>query len=211
MGVVGDVRSAHLGLPAEPEIYYAVAQNVAMTSDVGISLVVRTDGRPEALIPAIRSSVLHVNPKLAIFDVRTMEQVLDDSLWQLTLYRWLIGIFAGLALLLAAIGLYGMIAFTVNSRMGEFAIRLALGSGHQALVRLVVGRGLRLALSGLVSGLAGVLALMWWVGDLAGSLRPDVATCAVVSLLVLIIAALASLAPSFRAATVNPVAALRHQ
>jgi putative ABC transport system permease protein len=211
VGVVGDVRSAHLGRPAEPEIYYAAAQNIAMTPDAGMSLLVRTNDRPDRLIPAIRSTVLNVNPKLAIFNVRTMEQVLDDSLWQLNLYRSLIGVFAALALLLAAVGLYGMIAYTAGARTREFAIRVALGSGHGTLARLIFGRGLFLAASGVAAGLAGVLLLTWWFSDLIGDIRPDVSTCAAVALLLLTITACACVVPSRRAASVDPVAALRQE
>jgi putative ABC transport system permease protein len=211
IGVAGDVRSAHLGRQAEPELYYAVAQNVAMTTDVGISLIVGADGPPESSIAAVRSAIASVNPRLAIFNVRTMEQVLDDSLWQLRLYRWLIGLFAGLALLLAAIGLYGVVAYAATARTREFAIRLALGSDRARLAGLVMRRGLWLACGGLAAGVWGLGALVWWFDERLIGIRPDVGTCAVVLVVLLTITLLACLVPALRTTAVDPVTALRQE
>jgi putative ABC transport system permease protein len=174
-----------------------------------MSLVVRTDGAPERAIASIRSAIVTVNPKLAVFNIRTMEQLLDDSLWQLNLYRWLIGLFAALTLILAAIGLYGMISYTASARAREFAIRLALGSGKRALAQLVLGRGLQLAAAGLVVGVVAVMALTWWFADLPATIRPDVVICAAVSAVVILIALVACAAPSMRAASIDPAVALR--
>ena len=213
-GVIADVRNVALDREAVPEIYYPVAQNVAMTSDLGMSLIVRTERPPESLIRAVRSAVLEVNPKLAIFNVRTMSEVVADSLWDLHLYRWLIGLFATLALVLAAIGLHGVISFTASARTREFAIRMALGSGQAAVTRLVVRRGIWLTAIGLGFGAAGAVAGL----TLTASLRalrvgstPDVATFSVTAILVLLVAAVACAVPALRAATVDPVAALRHE
>src|SRR5436190_22340827 len=107
--------------------------------------MVRTDQAPERSITAIRSAVRDVNPNLAIFNIRTMDQVVTDSLWQLNLYRWLIGLFSALALVLAAIGLFGVISFDTASRFREFAVRLALGSEPGRLVQIVVAKGVTLA------------------------------------------------------------------
>lgn len=210
-GVVGDVRSAHLDRPTEPEIYYSAAQNVTMTSNLGMSLLVRTAGPPEPLIGSLRAAILGVNPRLAIFDVKTMEQIVTDSVWQLHLYRWLIGLFAALALGLAAMGVFGVIACTTTARTREFAIRLALGSGQRAVARLVLERGLWLTAGGLACGAAGVLALVWLFGDLPGSLRPDVATCAIAAFALGAVTLVACAVPALRAAGVDPVTALRQE
>ena len=211
VGVVGDVRNVHLDRPAEPELYYPAAQNVTMASDIGMSLLVRTEGRPEPLIQSVRAAVKEANPRLAVFNIRTMEQVLEDSLWELNLYRWLIGLFATLALVLAAIGLFGVISYTAAARTREFGIRLALGSKHSALGRLVLRRGLWLAAAGLACGVGVVLALTWWLDELPAGVRPDAATASGVALVLLVITLLACAVPAIRAAAVDPVTALRQE
>jgi predicted permease len=210
VGVVGDVRQVGLDRPAEPELYYAAAQNVTMASDIGMTLIVRTTGRPEPLIDGIRSAVRAVNPGLAIFNLRTMEQVLADSLWELNLYRWLIGLFAALALALAVIGLYGVMSYTVTARMREFAVRLSLGSDPARLARLVLARGVRLASAGIVAG--GMVALLVTpaLGSLSVRGRGHPATYAGIAAALLAITLVACFIPAIRAARVDPAAALRH-
>ena len=95
VGVVGDVRQAGLNRPVEPEIYKVINRDAGVASDLGMTLVVRTDGPPEDIVPAVRAAVRDVNPVVALFNIKTMAQVVADSLWELNLYRWLIGLFAG--------------------------------------------------------------------------------------------------------------------
>jgi putative ABC transport system permease protein len=210
VGIAGDVRDVHLSRPAEPTIYYPAAQNVTMTSDLGMSLVVRAAGDPESLVPAIRRAVTEINPNLAIFNVMTMEQVIEDSLWQLRLYRWLIGLFAALALVLAAIGIYGVVSYAAAARTREFAVRLALGSSNRALAALVMRRALLLTSGGLACGLATVLMLTWIVGD-TGAVRPDPSTCAIVAAVVCAITVIACALPTARTAALDPAEALRQE
>ena len=210
-GVVGDTPTAGLDRPPEPELYYAVAQNVAMTSDLGLSLLVRTPGSPESLTPSIRAAVVAVTPKVAIFNVRTMTQVVEDSMWEVNLYRWLIGVFALLALVLATIGLYGVIAYTASARSREFAIRRALGSERGALAQLVLRRGLLLTLTGLAAG----AVVSWTAASAWRSLPipngPDLATYAIVSALLLVVGLLACAVPAWRSSSVDPIVALRQE
>jgi hypothetical protein len=140
---------------------------------------------------AIRLAVRDIDPTLAVFNVKTMDQVVTDSMWQLNLYRWLIGLFASLALVLATVGLYGVISFGAASRLREFAVRLALGSEPGQLIQLVVARGLILAICGIVAGF--VAALM--VSPSARAVSPALAIEPSTSLAV---AVLLSLSPRSR-------------
>ena len=210
VGVVGDVRQARLDQPAIPEIYGGVNRDAGIAGDLGLTLIVNTSGPPEAIVPAVRAAVREVNPILAIFNVKTMDRIVSDSLWELNLYRWLIGLFATLALVLATIGLYGVISYGVTSRGREFAVRLALGSDPAGLVRLVLVRGARLAAIGLVLGAIGALGLLPLLRGLPATIRPDVTTFIAISALLTTIAFFACLAPAIRVAAVNPATALRH-
>ena len=154
IGVVGDVRQVELDRPSVPEIYFPMAQNWSQVADLGMTLVVRTAGSPAGVIDAVRARVLDVNPRMAIFNVRTMEQVVSDSLWNLNLYRWLMGWFAALTLLLSAVGLYGVVSHSVSSRRREWAVRLALGSAPADVARIVIVRGISLAAIGVSAGIA---------------------------------------------------------
>jgi putative ABC transport system permease protein len=158
---------------------------------------------------AIRAAVREVNPRLAIFNVRTMAQVRADSLWELNLYRWLIGVFAALTLTLAAIGLYGVMAYHTTSRLREFAVRLALGSAPSQVTRLVFLRGLRLSLIGLAAGLAMTLAAMPILRHVSAALAGDAGVYGIVGLTLLAIALAACAVPAMRAASVDPMTALR--
>jgi putative ABC transport system permease protein len=194
----------------DPELYYPAAQNVTMASDIGMSLLVRTEGAPERLVASIRSAVRDVNPSLAIFNVKPMRQVVADSLWELNLYRWLVGLFALLSVVLAAIGLYGVISYNATSRVREFAVRLALGAAPGNLTRLVLGRALRLAVAGLAVGVVTAMALTPLVRALPIGIHAEPGTYVMIAALLVAIAALACVVPAIRVARVNPASALRH-
>ena len=210
VGVVGDVRGVSLDRPPVPELYYPAAQNVTMASDIGMSLLVRADADPTPLIDAVRSVVREVNPALAVFDVRTMDRVLADSLWEMTLYRWLVGAFAALVVVLAVIGLYGLTSYAVTSGVGELAVRLALGSGPSGVARRVLGRGARLAVTGLAAGVVATLALAPWAESFPFAVRADASTYAAVAVALLGVALLACVPPAIRVSGLSPARALRH-
>jgi putative ABC transport system permease protein len=144
-----------------------------------------------------------------MFNVKAMTQVVADSLWELNLYRWLIGLFAALVLALSAIGLYGVMSYNVTARVREFALRLALGSDEARLSRLVFRRGVRLAAIGLGIGLAISFQLVAALGALPIASRPDVPLVAAVSGVLVVIALAACAIPALRVAGVIPVVALR--
>ncbi len=210
VGVVGDVPQERLDVPVVPEIYQVVSSDAGIASDLGMSLIVRSSGAIEPMIPAVRAAVREINPVVAIFNVKTMNQVVADSLWELHLYRWAVGLFAALALVLAAIGLYGVLSYSVSSRMREFAVRLALGAAPARVARLVLRRGASLVGWGLAAGAMASLAIVATVRAVPDSLRPDPLTMAATAALLATVALLACLVPALRVTRVSPSAALRH-
>ncbi len=207
IGVVRDVRHVGLDQAAVPELYYSIAQNPPVTST---SLVVSSQIPPETLAGAIRAAIRQVNPNQAIFNIKTMNRVVSDSLSNLDMYLWLIGAFAVLALLLAAAGIYGVMSYSVASRTREFGIRMAVGADSSRVVRLVLRQGVVLTLAGLGIGVAGAAALTRFLTSLLAGVTPtDPATFVVVSAFVLIISIVACLVPALRAMRVDPVVAMR--
>jgi predicted permease len=211
VGVVGDVRQVNLDQPSVPELYYPIAQNWSQVSELGLTLVVSAD-QPAATIDAVRSAVLDVNPNLAVFGIKSMDRVVADSLADFTLFLMLMGAFAGLALLLASTGTYGVLAYIAASRTREFALRIAMGADRGRVTRLVLAQGLRLTVLGLGLGVAAVLAAAPLLDQLPMTIpRPTVATIAPVAILIGAIALVACVIPAYRAARVDPMAALRQE
>ncbi|MDO8677118.1 MAG: ABC transporter permease [Acidobacteriota bacterium] len=212
VGVVGDVRQVNLDQAAMPELYYPIAQNWSQVSELGLTLVVRAQDRPDASIDAVRSVVRDVNPNLAVFGVKSMDRVVADSLADFTLFLMLMGSFAGLALLLATTGTYGVLAYIAASRTREFALRIAMGADRGRVTRLVLAQGLRLTALGLVLGVAAALASAPLLDQLPMTIpHPTAATIAPVAILIGVIALLACLIPAYRAARVDPMTALRQE
>jgi predicted permease len=206
IGVVADVRDAGLGREPQPEIFSPLAQHPLR----GMTLVVSGLMPPDALTSSVREVIHHVNQNQAIFNVKTMERVVADSLSSLKLDLWLIGLFAGLALLLAAAGIYGVISYAVTARTQEFGIRLALGADGRRLLGLVLSHGSILIAIGLIVGAGGAIALTGLLKSLLAGVSPfDPATFLAAGALLAAIALLGSVIPARRAMNVDPMIALR--
>jgi putative ABC transport system permease protein len=211
-GVVGDVREFGLDRPATPEIYYPLAQNFAQLSSTGMSLVVSAQGPAELLTGAVRSAIHEVDPNQAIFGVKTMRRVIAESMADLSLYLWLIGLFAGLALLLAVAGVYGVTSYAVTERTREYGIRVALGAEASRVLALVLRRGAVVVALGIAVGACGALALTRLLESLLFEVTPtDPATFAAMATLLAGVALMACLVPARRATKVDPVIALRYE
>ena len=212
-GVIADVRQAHLDMPAAPEVYYPVAQNYSQVSELGMTLVVRARQRerPEPLVDAVRSAIREMDPDQAVFGIKTMEGVVAESLSGFTLSLSILSAFAGLAIVLALSGTYGVISYLASSRSREFAIRVALGAGRARVIRSVLGQGLTLTAFGLAIGIAGALAAAVPLVKIApiAVRRPDLLTLAPVAVVIALVATAAALVPARRAARVDPMAILR--
>jgi putative ABC transport system permease protein len=207
VGVVGDVRSTVLTQDF-PALYYPVASRVWPLMDV----VVRTDGSPESLLASIRQKVHELDPDLALAKVRTMDQWLSNSSAQPRLNTVLLSIFASLALLIASIGIYGVLAYSVSQRSGEIGVRMALGATPRGVLRLVVGEGMKVALIGIGTGLLGGLALGRTLSRLVfGVPVRDPATFIGVAVTLASVALAACAVPAFRASRVDPIVALRYE
>ena len=212
IGVVQDVRQSSLDRPALPEVYYCFAQNPAATSSAGVSLVVRAQGRPEALLHDVRSAIRQVNPNQVLFDIKTMDQVVANSLADANLYLWLVGIFAALAVLLAIAGVYGVVSYTVTVRTPEFAIRMALGAGPRQIWNLVLTHNAVLVAGALAIGAAGTLAVTRTLRTLLSSVTsPDAWMFLPAAMLIAAVAISACLLPARRATRVDPNVALKSE
>jgi predicted permease len=212
IGVVGDVRQSSLDHPAIPEIYNSFAQNTAATSDAGVSMVVSTFGQPESVVTGIRDAIDQVNPYQTLFDVKTMDKVIAESISDLNMYRWLVGLFAGLALTLAIAGIYGVTSYAVAARTQEFGIRLAFGADRRDLFKLVLRHAAMLVASGLILGAAGGRALTRTLKSFVPSVTSgDPIVFALISVVLATVAIIACCLPALRASHVDPNVALKYE
>jgi putative ABC transport system permease protein len=206
IGVVGDVRHATLDVGARATTYWPYSRNPYTT----MTLAIQTAGDARALGPAVTSIVRGLDPQLAVDNIKTMEQVVSDSVAEQRVTMVMLGIFAGAALLLAAVGIYGVIAYSVTQRTQEIGIRMALGAQRAQVLRLVVGHAMLLAVIGTVCGGVLAFAVTRLMEGLLFQVTPaDPATFIAVSATLLAVAALASYVPGRRATRVDPVVALR--
>ncbi|MGH9834747.1 MAG: ABC transporter permease [Blastocatellia bacterium] len=210
VGVVGDEKVNGLAEQTTPVVYYPFLQDT--TPGLTKNLVVRTEGDPAALVSAIRNECRELEPGLTVAQVMTMEQIIANS--PSTFMRrypaLLIGVFAAVALLLAAIGIYGVMSYSVSQQTREIGVRLALGARKLDVLRLVIGRGMLLALAGVGVGVVAAFGLMrLMTGLLFGVEASDPATFGLIALLLVVVALLACYIPARRATKVDPMVALR--
>ncbi|HTJ22187.1 MAG TPA: ABC transporter permease [Gemmatimonadaceae bacterium] len=206
VGVVDDVRYGPLDAPPDPQVYVPEQQ---MTYPA-LQIVLRTAGDPMALLPLLTREVKAINPSLAVAAPRTMESVFSESLAARRFAMTLIGIFAASALVLAMVGLYGVIALGVSERRREIGVRMALGAAPARVLRLVIREGVTLAAVGLVVGLAGAFAASRLVAAMLYGVSPSNATAYLATaFVVLVVAGAATWLPARRATRVDPASALR--
>jgi putative ABC transport system permease protein len=208
VGVAKDVRHDGLDAGTRRGIYVAHPQKPVG----GMTLVLRAAVDPSSLVPAVRAKVLGLDRQVPLTNVRSMEQVVARSVWQPRLYTALFGVFAAVAVILAAGGIYGVISYAVEQRTHEIGIRLALGARPRDVVSLVVRQGMLPALVGIGIGLGGALLLTRLMASLLYSVgATDPLTFAGVALLLAGVALLACYVPARRATRVDPVVALRNE
>jgi putative ABC transport system permease protein len=178
----------------------------------GMTLVVRTRGEPLALAPAVRAEVRGIDADLPVYEIKSMDELLSAMIAQRRFSMALLGTFAGLALLLGVVGVYGVTSYLVAQRTREVGLRLALGAQPRALVRMVVRQGMGVAAVGIALGLAGALALTRLMAGLLYGVSPrDAATLLGVTAVLAIATFVANYVPARRAARVDPLVALRDE
>ncbi len=208
VGVVRDSKYATVGEGALPVAYLPLGQN----HETGMTLYVRASVPPASLIPAIRREIQALEPHLPVPDIQTMTQTIGTSLYAARMGAWLLGVFGGLALLLAAVGIYGVLSFSIARRTREMGIRLALGAERRDVFLLVVRDGMLLVGIGIIIGLAGGLAGTRSLASfLYGVSTSDLPTFAATVTILAAVALLACIVPARRAMRVHPIAALRYE
>jgi predicted permease len=217
VGIVGDVRNGGLDSDPEPIMYIPVAQmpnGVTALNNriIPITWIVRTKVEPFSLSTEIQEQLRTASGGLPVSHIRSMDQVRSESTQRTDFNMTLLVIFAGVALLLAAIGIYGLMAYSVQLRTQEIGIRMALGAGPQDVRSMVVKQGMRLALIGVFLGVAVALALTRLMASLLYGVKPwDPAALVSVALLLSVVALLATYFPARRASRVDPMIALRYE
>ncbi|HEY7181764.1 MAG TPA: FtsX-like permease family protein, partial [Blastocatellia bacterium] len=207
IGVVADIKDLGLDAPVEPEIYFPGRGSNAV-------LLLRATVEPSSLTSSVRQTVLSIDPALPLQPARSMEELLSISFARRQLTTALLSVFALLALLLAAIGIYGVVAYSVVQRTQEIGIRVSLGAQSRDVLKLIIGHGIAPVLLGLAVGLAGVVGLSRWMTSLTAGLLFEVhpgdpMTLAAIVMLLAIIALLACWIPARRATKVDPMIVLR--
>ena len=209
VGVVGSIKENRLSeqgglVQAYFPMYQQPLRNMAV--------VVKTTTEPAAMLTTMRQQVSQLDPALPIFGIYTMKEMRDRNVAPDRLNLGLLGGFAALALILAIIGLYGLLAFTVTQRQREIGIRMALGAQRFDVLHLVVGQGMRLILAGVVIGLLGSFALTRVLASVLFQVGPaDPLTFAIVTVSLCVVALLACYIPARRATKIHPMEALRHE
>jgi len=208
VGVTGDVHHVGLGAPPRPEMFLSALQAPLLWP--WTTVVVKTVGDPASLGDTVKSAIRSVDPTIAVHRISTLDDVVALSIVEPRIYALLLGGFATLAVLLATIGLYGLVAYTVSQRTHELGVRVALGATRQEIIRLVLRDGLWLIGAGTILGLGGALATARLVGGLVKGTQPnDPATFLVVTMVLLAAGLAASYLPARRAARVDPITELR--
>jgi putative ABC transport system permease protein len=207
VGVVSDARYGSLDKDPEPVVYASVLQH---DFSLGPSMVVRADGDPTALVDAIRGAIAQFDKNLPMGNIATMEEVVSASVAQPRLQTFLLGLFGGLAMVLAAVGIYGVMSYSVTQRTSEIGIRMALGADRAGVLKMIMKQGMRLTVAGLVIGVTLALAATRGMSKILFGVSPtDPATFGAIVALLAFIALLACYIPAHRATKVDPIVALR--
>jgi predicted permease len=207
VGVVRDFRHYRLPEPMGPAVYLPYASTPLLSQ----TLVIRTSlPDPMVLVPSVRAAIRELDPSVAAYDIQTMDEVVSRSLWRQRFQGEVLGAFALLALVLTAVGIYGVISYAVAQRTRELGVRIALGATRREVLGLILGHGTRLALAGVAIGVVAALGLARVVASLLHGVGPtDPVTFVAVSVTLAVVAVAACYVPARRATGVDPLVAMR--
>jgi putative ABC transport system permease protein len=212
VGIVENTKNIGTDKPAGTELYFLQPQTLQNGINSTMNFVVRTDGNPTALASSIRSTVAEMDPGIPIYSLQTMGDVVAASLVRPRLLSMLLGAFSVIAMSLAAIGIYGVMAYTVAQRTQEIGVRVALGASTRNVLAMILGQGLKITLIGLTVGLTGAFFLTRLMASLLFEVSPtDLLTFAIVGIGLTAVGLLACFVPARRAAKVDPMVALRYE
>jgi putative ABC transport system permease protein len=209
IGVAGNVRTVALDSDAAPMSYTSTPFAASWNP---MNFAIRTSGDPASQAAAVRSTLAYIDPNVAVYEVRTADEIVAGTLGSRRFTMFPLAVFAGVALLLACVGLFGVMAYLVSQRTHEIGVRLALGARPGDVFRLVIGRGMTLASVGSVLGLGGAWAIGRFLESMLYQVRPtDPITLASAPVVLLVVALLACYVPARRAMKVDPMVALRYE
>ena len=208
IGVVADVKNDDLDEAVDPIAYSPYAQNAWST----MSLVIRGTQDPTRLASAVRSEVQALDPNLPVSNIKPVRQMIDERISPKRLMTYILAVFGLIALLLASVGIYGVMSYAVTQRTQEIGVRMALGAQAVDVLKLVIKNGMTMALVGVAIGLAGAYALTRLLANLLFKVAPtDLVTFAAVSISLIVVALVACYIPARRATKVDPLVALRYE
>jgi len=208
IGVVADVKNDDLDEAPDPTAYFPYLQNVRLT----MSLVIRGKQDPTLLASAVRSEVHLLDPKLPVSNIKTVGEMINERISPKRLMTYILAVFGLIALLLASIGIYGVMSYAVTQRTQEIGVRMALGAQARDVLKLVIKKGMMMAFVGVVLGLAGAYALTRVLANLLFKVAPtDLVTFAAVTISLIVVALVACYIPARRATKVDPLVALRYE
>jgi putative ABC transport system permease protein len=209
VGIAADVKNAGVDKPTGTEVYFSYPQANAVR---GMYLLMKTPGDPRSIVGAVRSQIFQLDPTLPVAQVRLMSDVIDAATTRPRFLSVLLGLFSFIAVALAAVGIYGVMAYTVAQRTHEFGIRMAIGAGSFDVLWLVLGQGMKIGLVGVALGAAGALALTRLLRQLLFGVDTfDPATFVVTALILTMVILAACYIPARRATRVDPMVALRYE
>ena len=210
VGVVGDFR--HFQGDSERPFYPSAYVPYSFDPTLNTGLTIRVAGEPSAITSAVREQIRFADPGLPVFAIQTLERLRQLSFWQFKLFGWMFSVFGAIALLLASVGVYGVLSYSVSQRVQEIGVRMALGAERKDVLRLIIGHGMKLAAIGIVLGIIGAAGATQFIKTVLFNVTPtDPVSFTGVAVFLTLVALVASYVPARRAMAVDPIVALRNE